>query len=176
MEFINLVDEDGQRIGKIKKMEAHTKGKLHEAFSIFIFNDKQEMLLQRRALTKYHSGGLWTNTCCSHPRVYEHLEKAAHRRLWEEMGFDCPLTKLFSFIYRAEDLTDKLIEHEYDYVFAGTTNLSNFNTNPGEVDGHKWMKLDDIKDDVAKNPQNYTSWFKIIISKSEIELKKFLKI
>lgn len=99
--FINLVDKDGRRMGKVEKLEAHKSGKLHEAFSIFVFNANNELLIQKRALNKYHAGGLWTNTCCSHTKVDENLELAIHRRLDEEMGFDCELEEVFSFLYKA---------------------------------------------------------------------------
>ena len=121
MEKVILVNEDDQSTGWMEKMEAHRKGVLHRAFSVFIFNDNGEMLIHRRALDKYHSGGLWTNACCSHPREGETTEESAHRRLMEEMGFDCDIQEQFSFIYRAE-LDNDLIEHELDHVFFGRFN------------------------------------------------------
>lgn len=114
-----LVNELDQETGLMEKMEAHEKGLLHRAFSVFIMNDQGDMLLQQRALDKYHSGGLWTNACCSHPLPGEAVEAAAHRRLSEEMGFDCPLRELFQFTYRTE-FDNGLIEHEYDHVWTGT--------------------------------------------------------
>ncbi len=160
LEYVILVNENDQEIGKMEKQEAHEKGLLHRAFSVFIFNDQKELLLQQRALTKYHSAGLWTNTCCSHPRVDETIVEAAHRRLQEEMGFDCFLEVKTSFIYKA-DFDNGLTEHEFDHVLVG-----NFNgeviINPTEVACYKWVAIDWLKQDMMKNPNNYTAWFKII--------------
>src|SRR4030042_2763439 len=118
MEKIILVDENDREIGTEEKLKTHEQGKLHRAFSIFVFNSKGELLLQRRAKGKYHSGGLWTNTCCSHPREGEKLEEAVHRRLKQEMGLDCPLKEAFSFIYKVR-FENGLFEHELDHVFIG---------------------------------------------------------
>jgi isopentenyl-diphosphate delta-isomerase len=160
LEYVILVNENDQEIGKMEKQEAHEKGLLHRAFSVFIFNDQKELLLQQRALTKYHSAGLWTNTCCSHPRVNETIVEAAHRRLQEEMGFDCFLDVKTSFIYKA-DFDNGLTEHEFDHVLVG-----NFNgeviINSAEVASYKWVELDWLKQDMVKNPNTYTAWFKII--------------
>ena len=160
LEYVILVNENDQEIGKMEKQEAHEKGLLHRAFSVFIFNDQKELLLQQRALTKYHSAGLWTNTCCSHPRVNETIVEAAHRRLQEEMGFDCLLEVKTSFIYKA-DFDNGLTEHEFDHVLVG-----NFNgeviINSAEVASYKWVELDWLKQDMVKNPNTYTAWFKII--------------
>jgi isopentenyl-diphosphate delta-isomerase len=160
LEYVILVNEKDQEIGKMEKQEAHEKGLLHRAFSVFIFNDQKELLLQQRALTKYHSAGLWTNTCCSHPRVNETIVQAAHRRLQEEMGFDCFLEVKTSFIYKA-DFDNGLTEHEFDHVLVG-----NFNgeviINPTEVASYKWVAIDWLKQDMMKNPNNYTAWFNII--------------
>lgn len=160
LEYVILVNENDQEIGKMEKQEAHEKGILHRAFSVFIFNDQKELLLQQRALTKYHSAGLWTNTCCSHPRVNETIVQAAHRRLQEEMGFDCFLEVKTSFIYKA-DFDNGLTEHEFDHVLVG-----NFNgeviINPTEVASYKWVAIDWLKQDMLKNPNNYTAWFTII--------------
>jgi isopentenyl-diphosphate delta-isomerase len=160
LEYVILVNENDQEIGKMEKQEAHEKGLLHRAFSVFIFNDQKELLLQQRALTKYHSAGLWTNTCCSHPRVNETIVDAAHRRLQEEMGFDCLLEVKTSFIYKA-DFDNGLTEHEFDHVLVG-----NFNgeviINSAEVASYKWVELDWLKQDMVKNPNTYTAWFKII--------------
>lgn len=142
-------------------METHRKGKLHRAFSIFVFNNENEMLLQQRAIKKYHSGGLWTNTCCSHPRPDENISKAAHRRLREEMGFDTELNEAFSFTYFA-DLDKGLKEHEYDHVFIGNYD-GDINPNPDEVESFKWIDMDVLKRDIKENPKNYTEWFKISI-------------
>lgn len=158
-ELIILVDEQDNEIGFIEKMKAHETEQLHRAFSIFIFNSKGEMLLQQRADSKYHSGGLWTNACCSHPRKGESLEQATHRRLSEELGFDCPLKPAFTFIYKAE-LDKGLTEHELDHVFIGTYDGA-IQPNPDEVKSVKWMLPDELQRDLKTNPNNYTVWFKI---------------
>ena len=136
MEQVILVDEKDKEIGLEEKIKAHKEGKLHRAFSVFVFNQKGEMLLQRRALTKYHSGGLWTNTCCSHPRKGEDVDKAASRRLKEEMGFSCGLKEVFSFIYKT-GFDNGLMEHEFDHVFVGAYE-SEPKINPEEVAEYKW--------------------------------------
>lgn len=160
LEYVILVDVNDQEIGKMEKQEAHEKGLLHRAFSVFVFNEKKELLLQQRALTKYHSAGLWTNTCCSHPRVGETIEQAAHRRLMEEMGFDCELTTKSSFIYKAS-FENGLTEHEFDHILVGVFN-GEINFNPTEVKNFKWITLDELASDLRQNNQNYTAWFKII--------------
>ena len=160
IEYVILVDENDQEIGKMEKQEAHEKGLLHRAFSVFVFNEKNELLLQQRALTKYHSAGLWTNTCCSHPRVGETIEQAAHRRLMEEMGFDCELSTKSSFIYKAS-FENGLTEHEFDHILVGVFN-GEINFNPTEVKNFKWITLDELASDLRQNNQNYTAWFKII--------------
>lgn len=160
LEYVILVDENDQEIGTMEKQEAHEKGLLHRAFSVFIFNEKKELLLQQRALTKYHSAGLWTNTCCSHPRIGETIEKAAHRRLMEEMGFDCELSTKTSFIYKAA-FENGLTEHEFDHVLVGSFN-GEINFNPTEVKNFKWINLEELQIDLLQNNQNYTAWFKII--------------
>ncbi len=162
-EIINLVNTEGEVIGNIEKLEAHQKGLLHEAFSIFIFNNNKELLLQKRALTKYHSGGLWTNTCCSHPRAGEDLNIAVHRRMVEEMGFDIKdIKKVYSFVYNVQ-LDKDLIEHEYDHVLIGMYKDEIINPNPDEVCDYKWVSMEWLKKDVEINPQNYTEWIKIIV-------------
>jgi isopentenyl-diphosphate delta-isomerase len=162
-EIINLVNTNGEVIGAIEKLEAHEKGLLHEAFSIFIFNTDKELLLQRRAVEKYHSGGLWTNTCCSHPRAGEDLQKAVHRRMIEEMGFDVEyLKKVYSFIYNVS-LDKGLIEHEYDHVLVGEYSEEIIQPNPEEVCEYKWVSVDWLKRDADENPTNYTEWIKIIL-------------
>jgi isopentenyl-diphosphate Delta-isomerase len=160
LEYVILVDVNDQEIGKMEKQEAHEKGLLHRAFSVFVFNEKKELLLQQRALTKYHSAGLWTNTCCSHPRVGETIEQAAHRRLMEEMGFDCELSTKSSFIYKAS-FENGLTEHEFDHILVGVFN-GEINFNPTEVKNFKWITLDELASDLRQNNQNYTAWFKII--------------
>lgn len=160
-EKVILVDELDAVIGESEKMRAHELGLLHRAFSIMIFNSKNEVLLQQRALIKYHSGGLWANACCSHPRPGENLEKAAHRRLKEEMGFDCPLKEIFSFCYR-EDFGKGLIEHEYDHVFEGKYD-GLIVPNPLEVAQYRWCTWDFLEADIKKNPKLYTYWLKEIV-------------
>lgn len=159
-EFVVLVDQDDQKLGLMEKQQAHVAGLLHRAFSVFVFNSKGELMIQQRAANKYHSPTLWTNTCCSHPRDNETYEQAAHRRLQEEMGFDCQLDFKFSFIYKAH-LDNNLTEHELDHVFIGTFD-DEPNLNPDEVMAYRWVELQDLKKDMEKNPQNYTAWFKII--------------
>jgi isopentenyl-diphosphate delta-isomerase len=151
-----LVDEHGQAIGQTDKMEAHRTGTLHRAFSVFVFNTRGELLLQQRAHDKYHSAGLWTNTCCSHPRPGEATEAAAHRRLQEEMGFDCPLTEVFSLIYKTA-LAD-LYEHEYDHIFVGRYDGDPV-PNPGEVAAWRWAPVATIAQDLTEHPERYTHWF-----------------
>jgi len=163
MEKIILVDRKDKEIGTGEKIKVHEEGRLHRAFSIFVFNSKGQLLLQKRARGKYHSGGLWTNTCCSHPRVGERMEEAVHRRLKKEMGFDCPLKEVFSFIYRV-DFGNGLTENEYDHVFAGRFG-GNPKPNPEEADGWKWVSMEELKADVKKNPQKYTYWFGLVLEK-----------
>lgn len=170
-EEINIIDSEGNRIGKIGKLEAHEKGIYHEAFSIFIFNNKdKKLLIQRRNLDKYHSGGLWANTCCSHPRVGEELELATHRRLQEEMGFDCDLKEIFSFKYRAENLTNNLIEDELDHVFVGYIDFVIVKTDPDEVADYKWVTVEELKSDISLSPEKYTEWLKIIMASGKIDV------
>ncbi len=163
MEHVILVDERDNPIGTMEKMEAHEKGLLHRAFSVFIFNERGEMLIHQRAEEKYHSGGLWTNACCSHPREGETTEEAARRRLMEEMGFDCDVQEQFDFIYRA-DLDQGLTEHELDHVFFGTFNGIP-QVNPDEVMAWKYIPLTALHHDVQSNPERYTEWFKIALKK-----------
>ena len=162
-ENVILVDERDQEIGSEEKIAAHRAGKLHRAFSVFIFNSEGKLLLQNRARIKYHSGGLWTNTCCSHPRPGEDTESAAHRRLREEMGFDCDLKKTFGFIYRIQ-FDHQLSEHEFDHVFIGTSE-QNADPDPNEVGRWRWSSLGEIKKELATNPENYTYWFRIAFEK-----------
>jgi isopentenyl-diphosphate Delta-isomerase len=161
-EFVILVDKDDNEIGKEEKLEAHKKGLLHRAFSIFVFNDKEELLLQRRAFDKYHSGGLWTNTCCSHPRPGEDLVSAVHRRLREEMGFDCNLHEINRFLYRAEFLNG-LIENELDHVFVGEF-CGEVNPDESEVAEHRWVNMEQVEKDVVLNPEAYSYWFRYALS------------
>ena len=169
-EHVILVDNAGREIGTEEKLKAHREGKLHRAFSIFVFNTLGELLLQKRSETKYHSGGLWTNTCCSHPRLGESNYCAARRRLNEEMGFDCELTEFFSFIYQTE-LENNLFEHELDHVFIGHYDGPPV-PNPDEVDDWKWMNVEKLKQDVGDNPDHYTYWFKLILNRVLEEYKE----
>ena len=154
IEKVILVDKNDKEFGSMEKQEAHVKGLLHRAFSVFIFNDKNELLLQRRAVKKYHSGGLWTNTCCSHPRQNETTLDAAKRRLVEEMGMRCDLKKQFDFIYKAK-LDNNLYEHEFDHVFFGfSTDPPQINTK--EVEEYTYKTLEDIGDEIKINPEKYT--------------------
>lgn len=157
-----LVDEKDNQIGAMGKLMAHRTGALHRAFSIFVFNDQGKLLLQQRAKGKYHSGGLWTNTCCSHPRPGEDVIVAAHCRLKEEMGFDCELKNVYNFMYQAA-LDNNLVEHEFDHVLAGRFNGSP-NPNREEAENWKWADPAVLKHDMAAHPQNYTYWFRTCFS------------
>lgn len=156
-----LVDETDEVAGTGEKMATHRTGSLHRAFSIFIFNSQGQMLLHRRAEAKYHSGGLWTNACCSHPRPGESTEVAAHRRLQEEMGFDTALEEVFHFIYRAE-LDNDLIEHELDHVFVGTFDGTPV-PDPAEVAEWRWIELGELDRELRERPDEYTPWFKVSV-------------
>lgn len=162
-EFVILVDKHDNELGFMEKMEAHQKALLHRAISVFIFNTNGEWLLQRRAFSKYHSGGLWTNACCTHPFPNESNIDAANRRLKEEMGMHCSLKELFSFSYK-EVLDHELTEHEFDHVFFGITD-SMPNINSDEVAEFKYIKYDTLILDIKNNPKYYTVWFKKIIER-----------
>ncbi len=162
-EYVILVDEQNRQIGTMEKIEAHEKALLHRAFSIFIFNDQGELMLQQRAFEKYHSPGLWTNTCCSHQREGEETIDAAHRRLVEEMGFDTDLEEKFAFIYKAA-FDNGLTEHEFDHVLVGHYNEVP-KLNQEEAADWKWISLEDVKIDIELNPEQYTPWFRIIFQK-----------
>ena len=172
MSEVVLVDEKDNPVGVQEKIKAHELGSLHRAFSVFIFNMKGQLLLQKRAEGKYHSAGLWTNTCCSHPMPGEEIEKAAHRRLHEEFGFDCSLEKTFSIIYRKK-LGNGLTEYEFDHVFIGR------HEGPpkpceNEVKDWKWEDLGKVKNDIKNHPGKYTHWFKIIMNYHLGKLEKWL--
>tara|TARA_Y100000813_G_scaffold6892_1_gene5144 strand:+ start:436 stop:954 length:519 start_codon:yes stop_codon:yes gene_type:complete len=170
IEKVILVDENDNQVGVMPKLEAHQKGLLHRAFSVFIFNSKYELLLQKRASSKYHSGGLWTNTCCSHPREGEEILDAAKRRLIEEMGIDTSLRKVHDFIYKAE-LDNNLTEHEFDHVFYGIYNEDPI-INKDEADDFKWIDMDSLNEDIITNGDKYTIWFKIAFEYFYNYLKK----
>lgn len=160
-----LVDEHDDMVGIMDKMEAHRQGLLHRAFSVFIFNHKGEMLLQQRALDKYHSGGLWTNACCSHPIPGEKTKDAAQRRLMEELGFTTPIEKIFDFLYKAK-FDNGLTEHEFDHVFAGEYE-GKLKANPDEVNDFCYKSIPEIKEIIQSHPQKYTAWFHLAFPKIE---------
>ena len=160
-----LVDGQDRPTGTMEKMEVHQKALLHRAFSVFIFNDIGEMLLQKRASKKYHSGSLWTNACCSHPQPGEDTMEAAKKRLQEEMGFSTPLKKTFSFVYKAP-FANGLTEHEYDHVFVGNFN-GPVKPDPDEVEDYCYQSLDELKQSLQTHPHNFTEWFKIAFPKLE---------
>lgn len=168
-EKVVLVDENDQPIGLMEKIEAHQKALLHRAFSVFVFNECNEVMMQKRALEKYHSPGLWTNTCCSHPRENELTIAAGKRRLQEEMGFQTALTERTSFIYKAP-FDNGLTEHEFDHILTGYFD-GEPQINPEEVAEWKWMSLEEIQTDLSENPDHYTAWFKIIFEKYDEFLK-----
>ena len=162
-EQVILVNENDEQIGLMAKLEAHEKAVLHRAFSVFIFNTKNELMLQKRAAHKYHSPNLWTNTCCSHQRDGETNIEAGTRRLQDEMGFVADLEESISFIYKAP-FDNGLTEHEFDHVMIGYYN-DEPKINFDEVSDWKWMSLEDVKVDIAMHPELYTEWFKIIFDK-----------
>lgn len=161
--YVILVDSNDNQVGVEEKMAAHEKALLHRAVSVFIINSKGEWLLQQRAMDKYHSKGLWTNTCCSHPFPGESALDAAARRLQEEMGFKAEIKEVFSFLYR-EDLDNSLTEHELDHVFVGYSDELPV-PNADEVMAWKYIALEDLKTDISYHPDNYTVWFKMIFEK-----------
>ena len=161
LEEVILVNDQDVAIGSMEKMEAHRQGVLHRAFSVFIFNRHGELMLQQRAAHKYHSGSLWTNTCCSHPRDGESTEEAAHRRLIEEMGFDCPLKWRFHFTYKAlldQDLTEHELDHVFTGVYEGPTDL-----NPEEVMDLRFISPAQLQKELEEAPETFTEWFKIAV-------------
>lgn len=160
-EFVVLVTPQDEVVGLMEKLQAHVEGLLHRAFSVFTFNSKGELLIQQRAAHKYHSPTLWANTCCSHPRDGEGYEQGAHRRLQEEMGFDCPLEFKFDFLYKA-DVGGGLTEHELDYIFFGVYD-GEIVPNPDEVMAYQWVNVPELKTDIHAHPEKYTAWFKMIL-------------
>jgi len=161
-EQVTLVDGDDRPLGTMEKLQAHVEGRLHRAFSVFVFDRAGRLLLQRRSAAKYHSGGLWSNTCCGHPRPGEPVTDAASRRLFEEMGFRTALHPLFRFVYRAE-LDSAMVEHELDHVLVGTFEESP-SPEPTEVDAWKWMEFELLREAVAREPQAFTAWLRILLS------------
>ncbi|MBW2969766.1 isopentenyl-diphosphate Delta-isomerase [Candidatus Woesearchaeota archaeon] len=162
-EFVILVDENDTEIGSCEKLECHEKALLHRAFSILVFNSKNEIMLQQRAKSKYHCGGVWSNTCCGHPRPGESIEAAAKRRLMEEMGFECPLSEIKTFIYKIK-FDNGLTEHEFLHVFKGLFDGVPV-PNPEEADSWKWIAMGELKKDIKENPDKYSYWFKLILEK-----------
>lgn len=164
-EFVVLVNEKDQETGLMEKMQAHVEGVLHRAFSIFVFDSNDRLLLQQRALSKYHTPGLWTNTCCSHPRKNESLPQATRRRLMEEMGMECAMEKAFDFVYKA-DVGQGLTEHEFDHVFVGYTDeLPQINKE--EVESYRYANLEEIRHEMNKKPEDFTVWFRIAFDRVE---------
>ncbi len=164
-QYVILVNENDEPIGEMEKMEAHQKGMLHRAFSVFIFNSKGEMLLQQRALKKYHSAGLWTNACCSHPQTDEQLSDAAFARLKEEMGFQTSLDKIFDFTYKAS-FENGLVEHEFDHVFVGEYDGAVL-PNKEEVNDYCFKNMQAIKESLQTHPNKYTIWFQLAFTEVE---------
>lgn len=160
-EEVVLINSKDEVLGSMKKMEAHENGLLHRAFSVFLFNEKGEMLLQKRAESKYHSPKQWTNAVCSHPRMNETYEEAAKRRMDEELGIDVEIEKKFHFLYKAE-VGDQLWEHELDHVFTGNYE-GDFKLNPEEVSEVRYISMEDLETEMKANPEHFTEWFKIIL-------------
>ncbi len=162
-EYVILVDENDNAVGTAEKIDAHRNPRLHRAFSIIIVDSGDRLLIQKRAGGKYHNPGMWANTCCGHPRPGEDLAAAAHRRLQEEMGFDTGLVEVFSFIYETR-FANGLTEKEYDHVFIGRWDGTPVE-NPDEVADYKWVDIGALDEDMRKNPEIYTSWFRIALEK-----------
>jgi isopentenyl-diphosphate Delta-isomerase len=163
MAEVILVNERDEPTGRMEKMEAHRQGALHRAFSVFIFDHQGRMLLQQRAMNKYHSGGLWTNACCSHPAPGEDTQAAARNRLREELGFDAEIKPLFTFTYKAT-FENGLIEHEFDHVFIGNYE-GNILPDNAEVMDYKYESLHEIEAALKQHPENFTAWFRIAFGK-----------
>jgi len=159
-ERVVLVDEQDKELGSMEKLKAHYEGILHRAFSVFIFNENGQLLLQKRANGKYHSGRLWSNSCCSHPRPGEALDIVVRRRLMEEMGFACHTREIFSTVYKAK-LDNDIIENEFDHIFIGEYNGLP-NPEPQEVEEWKWMDITEIKNHIKVQGQNFTVWFPLL--------------
>lgn len=169
-EHVVLVNTLDQGQGTMEKMEAHRAGQLHRAFSVFILNSRGELLLQQRAHHKYHSGGLWTNTCCSHPREGEDVVDAGKRRLVEEMGMKCQISKGFDFIYRSE-LDGGLVEHEFDHVLFGMSDVAP-QPNADEVADYRYVTFSAIRKEMAEEPERFTTWFRICFERAADHLGK----
>ena len=158
-EVVILVDEKDKQVGVGEKLETHRKGILHRGFSVFIFNSKGEMMLQKRAMTKYHGAGLWSNACCGHPRPNEDLMVAMKRRLREEMGFGCELQRMFEYVYKV-NLDKGMMEHEFLHVYKGVFDGTP-KVNPEEADDWKWISMEELRDDLKKHFEKYSAWFKL---------------
>lgn len=174
MTEVILVDEFDVEVGSMEKLKAHREGILHRAFSIFIFNNKGEMLLQKRANNKYHNPGLWTNTCCSHPLPNENILAAANRRLKEEMGFCTKIEKIFHFTYKAK-FENGLTEYEFDHVFIGEYN-GTISANQNEVSDFCYMDIDKISNNIKNHPDKFTAWFKIAFDKVILQRNSMNKV
>ena len=168
VDYVVLVNKKDQEIGTMEKIEAHQKGLLHRAFSVFILNSKGEMLIHRRALGKYHSPGLWTNTCCSHPRPNETVLDAANRRLDEEMGMGESLSEVVSFVYHHK-FDNGLVEHEFDHILTGISDALP-SINEDEVDSYKYMGIEELEQSMKQNPDDYSIWFKLAYPKLKAHL------
>jgi isopentenyl-diphosphate delta-isomerase len=165
-EQVILVDEHDREVGTGEKLHTHRDGTLHRAFSVFIFDRSGRLLLQKRARMKYHSGGLWSNTACGHPRPGEETKAAAHRRLREEMNINSELHKAFDFLYRAE-LDSTLVEHEYDHVFVGTHEGGEPAPDQSEVEDWRWVTMDDLRRDLQAEPHRYSYWLKLAVESDQ---------
>lgn len=168
-QFVILVDANDHQTGVAEKMDAHRKGLLHRAFSVFIINSQGQILLQQRAFSKYHSGGLWTNACCSHPKPGEKILDAAHRRIQEEMGFDCALKYVYNFTYKVK-LDNELTEHELDHVLVGLYD-GPVRPAPEEVCNYRYIDIEDLEREMQIEPESFTTWFRITYS----DARKYLK-
>ncbi|MCV9878223.1 isopentenyl-diphosphate Delta-isomerase [Brenneria izbisi] len=166
-----LVDEADQPTGVMEKQEAHEKGLLHRAITVYVFNSRQQLLLQQRAIDKYHSGGLWSNTCCSHPAPGEKASQAAHRRLYQEMGLRCPLIPMFTLTYRLA-LENGLTEHEIGHVYFGVTDDIP-QVSPEEVADYRYLSLEQITHDMETSPERFTAWFRLTFSRIPAYWKQF---
>lgn len=166
-ERVILVDENDTQIGLADKLDAHRRAELHRAFSIFVFNDKKELLLQQRAAVKYHAANSWANTCCGHPRLGENVDNAAHRRLREELGFDCELKEVFSFVYKIK-LDKDMWEHEFLHVFIGIRNDEGGEVfpNPEEVQNVRWADVSTVRQALKESPETFAPWFPLSFEKA----------
>ena len=171
-EYVILVDENDRQTGTCEKLEAHQRGLMHRAFSIFLFNKNGDFLLQQRANEKYHTPGLWSNTCCSHPRPDEEMEEALERKLFQEMGIHSLVEKVFDFAYRA-DFENGLVENEVDHVYFGEYNDSP-NPNPSEIQSWKYSSFEEIKEEIAKHEASFTPWFKLVFERVNEHYKKMM--